>query len=198
MDRQHDHQLLIGMRRGDEGAARVLWSRFAPRLTAYARAILARHDPASAPDIVQQVFLAVLRAPRREARAIDDPAAWLLRLTRNLALNRVRSLCRERRRMAQLTPSAHSSIDARTVEADLTALIDTLPRPLREVITLKHTAGLTFDQMAAALAINRNTLAARYHRALTLLRERLEAPAPPPAPPPSPGSIHQESAHARS
>jgi RNA polymerase sigma-70 factor (ECF subfamily) len=179
------------MRRGDEGAARTLWSAHAPRLTAYAQAILARSDPASAPDIVQQVFLAALRISRAEARAVRDVPAWLLRLTRNLALNRVRSLRRERARLATSRGALSLHPDQRNPESrlDLPALIDALPRPLREVVILKHAGGLTFDQMAAALSTNRNTLASRYQKALTLLRERAKADRVP--------SPIEEVAHAR-
>jgi RNA polymerase sigma-70 factor (ECF subfamily) len=187
-----DTDLLLRMRRGDEAAARALWSTHAGRLTAYAQAILARSDPASAPDIVQQVFMAALRVTRAEARAIRDVPAWFLRLTRNLALNRVRSLRRERARLAGAPDGArstHSLSGTPESRVDLLALIEALPRPLREVVILKHAGGLTFDQMAAALSTNRNTLAARYQKALTLLRENAE---PDRAPSPT-----EEVAHAR-
>jgi RNA polymerase sigma-70 factor (ECF subfamily) len=172
-----DPALLSRMRKGDEHAARALWSRHAPRLTAYARAILARADPAGVPDIVQSVFLAALRAPRAEARAINDVPAWLLRLTRNLALNRLRALRRERSRLKYVVSQGAAGVPppgaARPCpppDPDLSAALASLPRPLREVVTLKHAAGLSFDQMSAALSQNRNTIAARYRRAIALLR----------------------------
>jgi RNA polymerase sigma-70 factor (ECF subfamily) len=173
-------RLIARLRAGDEAAARALWSLHAPRLTAYARAILARHDPAGAQDIVQQAFHAALRAPAREARAVDDPGAWLLRITRNLALNRLRSLKRERQRLNNIAPTRPDQSPAPIEHDALSAALDNLPRPLREVVTLKHAADLTFDQMAAVLGANRSTLATRYQRAIDLLRAALDpAPTPP-------------------
>src|ERR1041385_3188288 len=138
---EDDTQLLLRMLRGHEPSAAELWRRHAPRLVAYARAVLGRRDPDGARDVVQSVFLAALRVPRAEAKGIRDVAGWMLLLTRHAALNRVRALRRERVRMAAMSGPAHSGPhDA----PELAAAVDRLPRPMREVVVLKHMAGLTF------------------------------------------------------
>ena len=161
------------MRAGDEAAARALWARHAPRLTAYAEAILAGHEGGGGADIVQESFLRLLRAPRREAREIADAGAWLLRVTRNLALNRVRSIRRERGKAGRLAADPRGGAPPANEETRLNVALASLPRPMREVVALKHAGGLTFDQMSVSLGVNRSTLAARYRRAIELLRESM-------------------------
>lgn len=174
-----DHELLRRLRKGNSAAAEALWRRHAPRLTIYARAILHRSGE-SAEDAVQGVFCAIIATPRREARAIDDVAAWLTRLTRNAALNAIRAARRERaRRDVRAGGRAPHAVGA-TVAGDpaLADAIDALPRRLREVIVLKDLGGLTFDQLALALGVPRTTAASRHHAARSALTRALDSNAP--------------------
>lgn len=180
-----DRQLLIRTRDGHEPAARLLWERQAPRLTAYARSIVRRG--VSPEDIVQSVFCKVVALDRAVVRSVQDVAPWLTTLVRREALDALRAARRERSRLARLTPrgagssgprvpvSAHVPGDSRALHAAL----DALPRRHREIVTLKHIAGLTFDQIALALSLNRNTAAARYRSAIGSLRAALSVPAVP-------------------
>lgn len=171
-----DRRLLLQTHRGRETAARELWQRFAPRLLVYARSIVG----SGAEDVVQSVFVSILQQPRRTIAAVDDPAAWLLTLTRRGSLNYLRS---SRRDLARRRSRSHSSSDSAPAFADAPAFGETealhravgdLPRRLREVVILRHIAGLTFDQVAVALGANRNTTAARYREAIRRLRLVLE------------------------
>jgi RNA polymerase sigma-70 factor, ECF subfamily len=195
-----DRQLLLNTRRGDERAACELWNRLAPRMLGYARTILGRRAGSGrkgqssgeswgrswghswgwdeAEDVVQGVFVSVLSRPVRELRGIEDVPSWMLRLTRNAALNHLRSIRRERaRRSASGTSErkampfpAHQSSAWPGVDERLMAALDSLPRRHREPLLLKHMAGLSFDQLALALDINRSTAASRYRVALARLR----------------------------
>jgi RNA polymerase sigma-70 factor, ECF subfamily len=171
-----DHILLQRTRRGDEAAARELWSRFAPRMLAYARGVLGRAHADAAEDVVQCVFMSILAQTRRQVRQIDDIPAWMLRSTRNAAINHLRGIRRERARHANAPAASEVRCVPQPLNQDpatLAAAIDALPRRHREPIILKHVAGLTFDQLALALGINRNTAAARYRAALATLRQSL-------------------------
>jgi RNA polymerase sigma-70 factor (ECF subfamily) len=166
-----DHELLLNTRRGHEPSARLLWDRHAPRLTAYAAAIVGRCD---APDVVQSVMCAILALPRRRLAEVTDPPAWLALLTRRTALNHLRSARRERTRRAARAPELPPPTSAAAPAPDLQSAVDALPRRLREVVVLKHVAGLTFGQIATALATNRNTAATRYRAAVAALRRILD------------------------
>ena len=166
--------ILLLTRRGDEPAARELWARFSPRMLAYAGGILGRNHRDSAEDVVQSVFVSILAQPVRRLRRIDDVPSWILRLTRNAALNHLRSARRERARQSQLPGASSAPPLSASLPADsLSAALDALPRRHREPLILKHIAGLTFDQLALALGINRSTAAARYRTALSTLRQDL-------------------------
>lgn len=166
-----DRQLLLDTHAGRETSARLLWSRHGPRLVAYASSILRR--PVSAEDIVQSVFCSILTTDRRRLAEVEDAGAWLTRLTRNAALNALRTFRRERARDLA-SPSRDRA--APTVEVDsLRRCLARLPRRLREVVVLKHFSGLTFDQMATATGINRATIASRYRLALDRLRSAMDS-----------------------
>jgi len=71
------------------------------------------------------------------------------------------------------------------------AAVASLPRRDQELIVLKHVAEMTFDQIALALATNRNTIAARYRRAVARLSITLGEPSEVFDPPdPSRGTAH--------
>jgi|GEM_PF-571312 len=167
-----DSQLLALTHRGNDAAARELWRRYAARLTAYARAIVGEQ---SASDIVQCVFVGVLSLSRAHVLAIRDVPAYFVGAIRRATIShereRLRRSTRERGELAQARLRARAAqIDDPHITLDLRAAVDRLPRRLREVLVLKHHAGLTFDQMAIALDCNRSTLASRYQDALRQLR----------------------------
>lgn len=164
-----DTQLLIDTHRGDHDAAVRLHVRMAPRMLAYARAIL-NHD-AAAEDAVQQVFLRILTLGRDEVTAVTDALAWLIRLTRNAALNNARSDQRARDRARPWRPySATLGPSPGDPHEELLEAIGELEPDARELIVLKHVAGLTFDQMAVSLGDSRGTVVSRYRSALDRLR----------------------------
>lgn len=181
-----DLQLLLATHRGHEASARLLWDRHAPRMLAHALAIL--RDQAAAEDAVQSVMCRLLRLPRSRISQIADAPAFLAAATRREALNHLRSARREHARRRSRPPvQPHNSVSG---APDLRAALDTLPRRLREVVVLKHISGLTLDQIALALATNRNTVAGRYRSALAVLKDLLNPqPDRPPSSHPAPSAL---------
>jgi len=163
-----DRQLLLRTRDGYEPAARLLWQRHAPGLLALARAVLPRS--VSADDVVQAVFCRVVGMERRALAAVLDVRPWLAQLVRREALTAIRAARRERTRRQQWGDRAARPRSSGAPGDELRRAVGDLPRRLREVVVLKHAAGLTFDQMALALETNRNTVAGRYRAAIDSLR----------------------------
>jgi len=166
-----DRRLLLQMHNGHESAARELWQRFAPRMLSYAGSIVG----SGAEDVVQSVFMTVLQQPRSVVKGVKEPGAWLLVLTRRSALNHLRANRRSAARCKTVaeTPRACAPLAFGETES-LSRAVGALPRRLREVVILRHIAGLTFDQVAIALGANRNTAAARYREAIRRLKIGLE------------------------
>lgn len=161
------------MHRGHEPSAKKLWALFAPRLLAYAGAVLPKDLHHAKEDIVQAVFCSILDRPKRELKKIEDPTAWLFRLTRNAALNHARSESREHKRRNRTNQPTNSNLpDSSSLESLKAAAAELSPEH-QEIILLRFIAGLTLDQAAIALNTNRNTLASRNQAAIKALRAKL-------------------------
>ncbi len=171
-----DQVLLRATRRGDEAAARALHSRLAPAMISYARSIL--RDEGLAEDAVQIAFCRLLTASIREVDRVESAPAWLACIVRREAL----TIMRGNRRMVQRHRrwadgrdpvfGGESGGGGSELE-EIGRFVHALPRRLSEVIVLKHACALTFDEIAVALDINRNTAAARYRVGMTRLKARL-------------------------
>jgi RNA polymerase sigma-70 factor (ECF subfamily) len=168
MTHADDRNLLRLTHRGDDRAARELWARWGGLLRSYARSIV----PHAADDIVQRALCRMMQRRSGEIAAVVDVRAWLVTLTRHEAISYRRAERREQARAAKPRPTSHADpSDTGVVQAALASL----PRVLREVVTLKHASGMTFEQMAEVLGANRHTVAWRYSRGIELLRHRLGA-----------------------
>ncbi|MCL4741652.1 MAG: sigma-70 family RNA polymerase sigma factor [Phycisphaerales bacterium] len=168
--------LLLRTHRGHEPSARRLWEAQAPRLVAVARAVLGRgFGGGDAEDAVQAVLCRVLELDRASVRSVRDPAAWLAQMTRRESLNMLRSARRAAARERGRPGERRGSEAAH--ESGVAAALASLPRHLREVVVLRHTAGLTFEQVSLALGVNRNTVASRHRLAMERLRGAMGADA---------------------
>lgn len=146
-------------------------------------------DDALAEDAVQTAFCRIMSARRKDIRAVEHPRAWLATVVRNECRMKLRTDRRAAARVQAHAESAPPSPDHPPDDPfDLDAIrlaVDRLPDHLREIVLLKHTSGLTFDQIAEVTQQNRNTAASRYRDALQKLKAELTpalhaVPTPPP------------------
>jgi len=159
------------------------------RMFRIARSIL-RHD-ADAEDIVQDAFVKAftsLDTLRDEA----NMAAWLAKITANLALSRLRQKKKQSARVIdderfceegfeeslnnnheqQLTPERLAAMT--DVRALLEQEIDRLSDGFREVFVLRVVEQMSIDETAQALDIRPETVKTRLHRAKAALKAGLE------------------------
>lgn len=161
---------------GDEGAWRNIVSAYARRVFALARSRrLTEHQ---AEDVTQSVFVtAAKQIGTGNYTERGRFEAWLFRV----AMNRVRDELRKQRRRAgemgspglegraESRPQTPQSSDA---ELDgLRAAMERLGDADREVVELRHHAGMGFKEIAALLGQPLGTVLARHHRALGKLRD---------------------------
>ncbi|MBM4013981.1 MAG: RNA polymerase sigma factor [Planctomycetes bacterium] len=164
--------------RGDAAALAHCFRVHGPRVWRIARSLLGQATEAD--DAVQEVFLRVhARAAQFDGRGAF--AGWLHRLAVNHCLNRLAQLRRERGRAAAIDPDAlgrerEPPLDVRdALERELARL----PDEQRAVVVARELGGLSYQEIAQALAIPIGTVMSRLARA----RERLVAGAQtPPAP----------------
>lgn len=168
---------------GNPAAWEQLVELYGRRVFALARSRL--HDPHLAEEVVQSVFVSVLVALRRGGYAEQGRfESWLFRV----AMNRIRDTVRQRGREAARAgarldhacsaPTEPTSTPLPVPLADLRRAIAQLSDYDREVIELRHHAGLGFRQIADLLGQPLGTVLARHHRALRKLRTLLDQPGP--------------------
>jgi RNA polymerase sigma factor (sigma-70 family) len=150
---QSDERLVALIRDGDDGAFEALVQRYYARLLAFCRHMLGSR--AGAEDVLQEVFLASLRAIRADDRPIN-PRPWLYRIARNRCLYHLR----------RSQPPGQDSVDEferndATTTADtvhkregfrhLVAHVQELPETQRTALLLREIDALTYEQIAEAM-----------------------------------------------
>jgi RNA polymerase sigma-70 factor (ECF subfamily) len=152
---------------GDRIAA--MYDRFGASLYRYALMILV--DPGAAADVVQQVFVGMLRA----RSAVDSDERYLRRAVRNECYSTLRRRRREPGAPSEPILESIAGVDER---ADERIAIEQAMRALspdqREVIHLKLYEGMTFQEIADILDESKNTIASRYRYAIEKMRDLLE------------------------
>ena len=168
---------------GDQAAWRTLVDRYARRVYALAKSRCKDADVAE--EITQSVF-ATVAAKLADYTEQGRFEPWLFRV----AMNRVRDHARRAKHRPRAAepetleqhPAPDARPDALTPGGDtaraLAALrqgIEQLSEPDRDIIHLRHHAGLSFNQIADLLGEPVGTLLARHHRALKKLRSILSS-----------------------
>lgn len=175
-----DRELLRLARAGRHAAAETLWSRHAASIRAYAATVLGNRGASdAADDAVQTVFCRVLTEGAGEP--IRDLRAWLISAVRRESLNVLRS-ARRRHRLHGDLPGRVRVPPGLDDTSEIGAAVAALPRRSREVIVLRHVAGLTFDAMSTATGLPRSTVVSRYDAAVRMLRTLLGSGNQPNAP----------------
>ena len=175
-----DDELLQQMWEGDIRAFESIYARYADRLTSCAAPYLRSRDLAR--DVAQETFMRLLNNPPATLPA-DGLAPWLFSVAKHLAIDRARHLQYE---IPTETEQPGISQDPREAEdpADLVAASCTaeqvrrevalLPDELRKVIHLRFDQNLSFQEIAAQEKIPLGTVLWRGHRALEVLRGKLQ------------------------
>jgi RNA polymerase sigma-70 factor (ECF subfamily) len=135
-------------------------------------------DSAAAEDVTAQAFeRAYKRRSRFDARR-GTPRAWLFGIARNAALDELR----RRKRVETVELPVPSSDPSPDEAAQLAAERDAVRRALgtlaardRELIALKYHADLSNAEIAEVLGVNANHAGTLLHRAMTKLREAVDA-----------------------
>lgn len=164
------------IRAGDESAFDTVFRSHYAHLVRMAESVV--RERALAEEIAQEVMLELWR--RRESLQVEQSfRAYLLRSTRNRALNHVRHqrvVAREAAIAAIDSPSAPSVEDemlGTELEQAVRAAIAGLPEKCREVFQLSREQGLRYAEIAVTLDISVKTVEKRMGQALAELRERL-------------------------
>ncbi len=158
-------------KQGDSAAIRFLYLRYAGNVYGYARSIVRNdHD---AEDVVQQVFTRMLTAIQKYEQRSVPFSAWLLRITHNAAIDHLRRrapICEDPEAMLADEPEHVESDHLRTVIRDA---LDQLPEVQREIVVLRHVAGLSPREIAERLGRSEDSIHGLHHRGRRALQVAL-------------------------
>jgi RNA polymerase sigma factor (sigma-70 family) len=143
---------------------------------AYAATLL-RHD-AGAEDVTAQAFERAYRKRNRYDARRGTPRAWLFGIARNAALDELRR--RKRAATAEIPPREEEPDPEERAELALQReavrlALGRVGAREREVIALKYHGGLSNAELAAVLGVSATNAGTLLHRAMTKLRESLDA-----------------------
>jgi RNA polymerase sigma-70 factor (ECF subfamily) len=180
LDTNHasERELQQRIRAGDAGAFDAVFRTHYPRLVRMAESVV--RERALAEEIAQDVMLEFWR--RRESLDVEQTfRAYLIRATRNRALNHIRHqriVAREAAFAAlesPSSPSAEEELLGVELERAVREAIDGLSDNCREVFQLSRESGLKYAEIATTLEISVKTVEKRMGQALAELRDRLAA-----------------------
>jgi RNA polymerase sigma-70 factor (ECF subfamily) len=166
------------IRAGDEGAFDAIFRAHYPHLVRMAESVV--RERALAEEIAQDVMLELWR--RRESLNVEQTfRAYLIRATRNRALNHIRHqrIVAREAALAALespsSPSAEEDLLGVELERAVRDAIDGLSENCREVFQLSRVNGLKYAEIASTLEISVKTVEKRMGQALSELRDSLAA-----------------------
>jgi RNA polymerase sigma-70 factor (ECF subfamily) len=172
--------LLARIAEGDERALEALHDRYAPAVRAVALRVTRAERFAD--EVAQDVFMAVWREAGRYDPQRGAPGPWLLRLTRNKAIDLVRREATVRRRTADVDltlteapDDVHDEVWSSLRRERLRVSIERLPADQRRAVELAFLSGLTHVEVAEREGIPLGTAKTRIRTGLLKLREELGA-----------------------
>ncbi|BBL60536.1 RNA polymerase sigma factor [Methylomonas koyamae] len=134
----------------------------------------------SAADLTQETYLRV--AGYAGANEISNQRAFVFRVADNLALDHLRSRARQEQRDGGLVdedipchqPQPDSALEGQQQMELFEKLISELPPQCRTVFLLCRVEGKRYSEIAADLGISARTVESHMHKALQLLKDRVD------------------------
>jgi len=181
-----DDELVARILSGEEGLFEVLVRRYQARMLGHVSRMVGNREDAL--DLTQEIFIKVFQALHRY-NAQYKFSTWIFRIAGNTAIDHLR---KRRPRTIPLEPSPSdfhrevSSVEYKSAEPDpygklrnaergeaISRAIGDLPEEFRELITLRHFTGLSYEEIAQVKEMPLGTVKNKLFRARAVLKERL-------------------------
>ena len=179
-----DKDLVHLYQKGDQLAISELVSRYKQRI--YSTIYFLVRNRELAEDLFQDTFIKILTSLKNKHYSEQGKfLPWALRIAHNLVIDHFRK--------DKLMPLQHDSDEDSVFDVlpqkgrnaaeqmiydekitQVRALLDQLPFEQREVVILRHYAGLSFKEISNMLEININTALGRMHYAILKMREMVQ------------------------
>ncbi|HEX2920868.1 MAG TPA: sigma-70 family RNA polymerase sigma factor [Bacteroidales bacterium] len=180
-----DYELLSGFVKGEQSCFEILIRRHKNKVFAYISLYI--RDQALAEDIFQDTFLKVIQSVK-SGRYSDNGKflSWVMRIAHNLIIDHFRRI----KQMNTISNDDYESdifnsknlaeenieqtIVKKQIHHDVRKMISFLPDDQKEVVILRHYAGLSFKEIADITQVSINTALGRMRYALINLRKLME------------------------
>lgn len=184
-----DLTLVRRSKEGDQRAFRILVERYQRKVFSVAFGMVKDHEEAL--DIAQEAFVKVHRY-LQDFKGDSSFYTWLYRITRNLAVDRLRS----RRSQAaafdervgrdevelgeagilstRLGTNPHKTALRRELAEKLEEALRQLPEKHREILLLREVEGMSYEDLARVLEIPKGTVMSRLFHARAKMQKLLE------------------------
>jgi RNA polymerase sigma-70 factor (ECF subfamily) len=180
------NELIDRARTGDQTAYTELVKRYQPQVQAVCLKMV--HNRETARDLTQETFVKAFGALGSFDRTYTF-STWLYKIARNTCIDHFR-----RSKLETFSLDAPMRTKEGEMERDfpspthtperhlllkekgrlITEAIDSLPEKYREVIHMRHTQELPYEEIASILGVPLGTVKARLFRARELLKKRLK------------------------
>jgi RNA polymerase sigma-70 factor, ECF subfamily len=165
---------------GDRAALRLVYAATSAKLFGVCLRILG--DRSEAEDVLQEVYLTVWRKAARFDESVASPITWLVAISRNRAIDRLRSGAVARASLpieaageiADAGPSAIERLEASDEHTRLDGCLEELETRQRAAIRAAFLDGLTYDELARRSEVPLGTMKSWIRRGLMKLRACLE------------------------
>lgn len=179
-----DKELLSQYKNGNETALELLIERHKEKV--YTAIYMFVKDTYLAEDIFQDTFIKVLKTLRKgKYREEGKFLPWVLRIAHNLCIDHFR----KNKRNPKVTNSegfdifdilpfsgdnVEQDIEKKQAHQKVRDLVNALPDEQKEVVILRHYAGLSFKEIATLTDVSINTALGRMRYALINMRRLVE------------------------
>jgi RNA polymerase sigma-70 factor, ECF subfamily len=163
-------EAIASAQRGDMDALHYLYVRYADDVFGFVNSIV--RDCHAAEDVTQNVFGKLMTAIQRYEQREVPFAAWILRVARNAALDHMRARRQIPVEEVRIDDEGDEQIGFDRSQS-LRDALRRLPEDQREVLVLRHVAGLTPAEIARRLGKTEGSIHGLHHRGRGALQQAL-------------------------
>lgn len=165
-------QAISNAKAGDQGGVDYLYIRYASDVQQFIESLV--WDENLSQEITNHIFDRLITTIGKYEPQEVPFAAWIMRLARNAALDSMRARRAIPVEEVRLADSGRATSEASVDRGrDLRSALEQLPEDQREVLILRHIAGLSPVEIAATLGKSESSVHALHHRGRRTLQTRL-------------------------
>jgi RNA polymerase sigma factor (sigma-70 family) len=180
-----DYELIMRFIKGEQSCFEQLIHRHKNKVFAYISLYI--RDEALAEDIFQDTFLKVIQSIRAGKYSDNGKfLSWVMRIAHNLIIDHFRRIKQmntisndnyesdlfNSKRFAEY--NVEDNLIKRQIHQDVRKIISHLPEDQKEVVILRHYAGLSFKEIADITNVSINTALGRMRYALINMRKLVQ------------------------